>query len=562
LFPFAPTQRDMGTDLLLGEMGADLLLGEDKSPRDAALLSDGPSYATNGSASDLSFGDPMQLPGHGLFSLRLLKSALRRQRRLWLGAAVAGLAIGGLYHTIVPLKYWATSTVYIADPANSSPTVTAQDDLAILQTNAVADRALAQLREPGLTAAGLLGKLPGTLMSPNVLEISVSGPSPQVAVRRVDALADAFLSFQAKQYDQANRALVTATTKELAKLHSEVKSLSTRIGSASRSTGGKVLLLEAQKTALLTQIANLDAAIQQDNLNQLAVTNGSKVLSRGAIVPGSVMKVLLRDGLTGLVAGMGLGIISVVVFEMLSDRVRRREDVAEILNAPVTLNVGRVTRRWPRELQAARMVASPTRELQSLARGLRSQLRLRESCLLEMVVAMDDTQAPAAALMMLAAKMASLGKRTVLVDLTDRRALGRALGCQALGAHDVSLGGQPSTLVVPRLPKQGRDPGGWNDVRQLSPDVALMLATVDPAVGASHLKDWNSEAVVTVSAGRSSVQRVAATAELLHAAGILITSAALLDADPKDDSVGLPSPHATPSRRSVGAVQAPEPAVT
>jgi capsular polysaccharide biosynthesis protein len=552
MFPWAPTQRDIDSDLRLGEEG---------SPSNAAMTMDFLPHASTRSTSDLSLRDSMQLPTERVFGLRMLKSALGRRRRVLLVAAVAGLAIGGLYHTVVPLKYWATSTVYIADPSGSSPTVTAQNDLAILETNAVADRALAQLREPGLTAAALLGKAPGTLVSQNVLEISVSGPSPQLAVRRVDALTSAYLAFQAKQYDQDNRTLVAATTKQVAKLRSEVRSLSAEITSASST--GQAAVLEGQKTALLTQITNLDAAIQQDNENQLAVTNGSKVLSRGAIVPGSKKKVFLLDGLTGLVAGLGLAIIAVVMYAMLSDRVRRREEVADILNVPVTVNVGRVASHWPPARRAAVMAASPSPGLQLLARGLRSQLRLGENCLTELVVAMDDTQAPAAALMTLAAEEVREGKRALLVDLTDRRVLGRACGCESVGVHSVSLGGQSSTLVVPPLPTQTHDLGGWRSgVEHLSPDVVLMLATVDPAVGASHLQEWNREAVVTISAGRSSVQRVAATAELLHAAGILIASAALLDAEPTDDSVGLPNPYGTLTHRSAGPVQAPEPTVT
>lgn len=502
----------------------------------------------------------MQLPTDRAFGLRVLKSALGRWRRFWLGAALVGLAVGGLYHAVVPLKYWATSTVYITGPANSSPTATAQNDLAILGTNAVANRALAQLREPGLTPAGLLGKEPGTLVSQNVLDISVSGPSPQIAVRRVNALTSAYLSFQAMQYERQDRALVVAATKQLASLQSEVTKLSRKIGAASST--GQSTVLEAQKTADLTQITNLDATIQQDDENELAVTHGSRVLSRGAVVPGSKKKVLVFDGLTGLVAGLGLGVIAVLMVAMLSDRVRRREEVAELLNAPVTVNVGRVTSRWPRSRTAAQMAASPRRELRLLARGLYSQLRLGENCLTELVVAMDDIRVPAAALMTLAADVAREGKRAVLVDLTRHRALGRAYGCDSVGVHDVGLGGESSILVVPPLPEECHDSEGWSGVHHLSPDVVLILATVDASVGASHLKEWSREAVVTISAGRSSVQRLVATAELLRAAGIVIASAALLEAEPRDDSVGLPTPYAGLSLGTSGTVHAPDPTLT
>ncbi|MGH9919900.1 MAG: hypothetical protein ACRD6W_13680, partial [Nitrososphaerales archaeon] len=119
------------------------------SPSDVAV----PMHSPDGSPSDLAPAEPMQIPAERMVGLRFLKAALARQRRVWLGAAAAGLAIGGLYHMVVPLKYWATSTVYLAYPSNTAGTVADQDALAMLQTNAVADRALAQLHEPGVTAA-------------------------------------------------------------------------------------------------------------------------------------------------------------------------------------------------------------------------------------------------------------------------------------------------------------------------------------------------------------------------------------------------------------------------
>jgi hypothetical protein len=492
--------------------------------------------------------EPMQLPADRMLGLRFLKTTLGRHRRLWLGAAAVGLAAGGLYHLAVPVKYSAASTVYLVHASTASGTVAAQDDLAILQTNAVAKRALTLLHEPGLTATGLLGKQPGTLLSQNVLEITVSGPSPEIAVRRVDALTSAYLTFRAQQFDQQSRTLVTATTAQVAKLQSDVTALSAEIGSASSSSGERTVL-EAQRTADLSQITGLKAAIQDDNLNRLAVTKGSKVLGRGALVPFSRKKVFILDGLTGLVAGLGLGVLLVVTFAMLSDRVRRREDLAAILGAPVGASIGRIGRRALRGRRSATTPATRRDpELQAFVRHLRQQLRSSGMSTVLLVPIGDAHRAAAAALVALSCDLAGEGADVVLVDATNRRVLARSLHRESARLQSLAerTKTKPPSLVLAPLP---RDPAGSGGELPGIPNpelgnTVLVLATVDPTVGASHLLCWSRQAILTVSAGRSGVQQVAAAAELLDAAGIAVRSAVLLDTDPRDESVGLPSQNA------------------
>jgi hypothetical protein len=71
--------------------------------------------------------------------------------------------------------------------------------------------------------------------------------------------------------------------------------------------------------------------------------------------------------------------------------------------------------------------------------------------------------------------------------------------------------------------------------------VVLTLASIDPARGAWHL-GWANQAVVTVTAGCSSAQRVSSTAVLLRSAGVSIRSGVLIGADAQDESIGLIQP--------------------
>ena len=68
--------------------------------------------------------------------------------------------------------------------------------------------------------------------------------------------------------------------------------------------------------------------------------------------------------------------------------------------------------------------------------------------------------------------------------------------------------------------------------------VLLVLAELDPAIGARYLGDWVTEAVVVATAGRSNASKVQGNAEMLAVAGVALTSVMLVGADRNDDSVG------------------------
>jgi len=506
--------------------------------------------------------EPMQLPTERMVGLRFLKSALWRQRRWWLGLAVLGLLAGGLYHVVVPLKYDAVSTVYLVQPSNIASTVAAQDDLAILETEAVANRALATLHEPGLTPSALLGKLPGTLLADNVLEISVYGPSPQEAIRRVNALTSAYLRFRAEQFRGQNQAVVTAADARMSKLRSQISTLSAEISAASRGASGSLANLESEQAAALNQLTGIKTSVQQDDLDELAIAQGTKVLAKGSLVPTSKKKLLLFDGLSGLAAGLGGSVLVIAALALLSDRARRREDVAAILGAPVALSVGRVGggSLWPKR-SVLQLAASPDAPLWSAVTYLRDRLPSANRRTTQLVVAVDDTVAPAAAVLALAGTLCAEGTKVVVVDASEGRSLAHALGQDGVGAYAVDSGDghPPLGLVVAPLPGQEEGPRPSEPVATVlaSAKVTLVLGTVNPALGAWHLRSFSSKAIVTVSAGRSTAQRIGATAELLEAAGVAVRSAILLDADPDDDSVGIPLRDGTAARRVTGASRLP-----
>jgi hypothetical protein len=70
-------------------------------------------------------------------------------------------------------------------------------------------------------------------------------------------------------------------------------------------------------------------------------------------------------------------------------------------------------------------------------------------------------------------------------------------------------------------------------------DVSLVLADLDPSVGADHLTAWTKRVIVVATSGLSSVERVRTAGDLVRSAGLDLRFAALMHADATDVSSGL-----------------------
>ncbi len=504
---------------------------------------------------------PVKEAGKHMVSLRFLRSALRRRRWVWLGLAVVGLVGGAAYHLIVPISYSATATLFVADTPGANQTAASVNDLAMLSSPSVGRRAAALLGEPSLSPSKLLGKQPGIAVSDNVIDVTIAGSSPEQAAQRANAVATAYLAFRAEAYQEQTDAVVQAAERQISQLQSTIEKLTAEIAAAGTGGQGPVGAgLVAQRAAATSQLLSVQQSVQTDKFDAITIAKGSRILTAATAGTTSRKKVLLLDGLMGLAVGLGLGLGIVVLEAVLSDRLRRREDVAAVLGMPVTLSIGPAGRRRLRPRRSPRsLAAAPDQATLTLVRFLRSHLAGREGRPSVAVVAVDDPGVPAAALVALARAMAAAGKRVALMDATENGALARVLKVGGgVGAQVVSFPGC-APVTWHRVPKpwgaenQGIDrPDG---AALAEAEVVLTLATVDPSVGAWHLPAWGAEVVVTVTAGGATAQRISTVVDLLDAAGIAVASAVLLGADPDDVSVGLPGPGEWAVHHRLGRVE-------
>lgn len=486
---------------------------------------------------------PAAEPGEAFVNLGFIVAALKRTAWLWCSIALAGLLIGFGIYAKFPPSYQASTTVLVKDnPADLDPTETMTTNATLAQSSRVAAQVVRQL---GLrqSVASLIASSTVTAVTNQIVTITVNAPTKAGAVSRASAWATDFLRFRADYLRSQQQLLASQTSQQvgaaqrlLASVTRQITAVSAQPVSAAQRA--KLANLEAESNAQSSIVSTALGTVASGQTTTTAMVDGSEVLNPAAAVPRGRLKAAPLYAGIGLIAGLAAGMGIVIVWALTSDRLRRREDVAGAIGAPVRLSVGRAgrdddTRRVVAHLRAV----APVNSHGTVALA---------------VVAVDNAPRVAPMVVALALSWAREGKKVVLADLADGALAGR-LRVGRAGVGTVSVQGQHLVVAVP-----GRDdvpigplqrgarssPAGEELLGACaSADLLLTLATVDPAFGGDHLVTWATDAVAVVSAGRSPAARIHATGELIRLAGTHLVSVVLLGADKDDESLGTaPSP--------------------
>ena len=481
-------------------------------------------------------------------SLRIVMAALGRRRRFWMTVAFAGLIAGMAVTVVIPKTYTATSILVLAHNPNDDPTLDMATDAALLETPAVAQLVVNDLKLD-MSAAKFMGEYKDVAVTDTVLQITLTAPTSQDAITRVNALVAAFLSVRTTIFEAQNRAAIGDLQEQVIGLQKQENSLSGQIQAGGPAASAQSSPLVSAMGQDIAQVAQLQATISTDNLDTAQVVDGTQLLVKGTIVPHSAKKRLVVDGASGLIAGLALGLGEVAVQTIVSDRIRRRDEFAAALGAPVALSVGRIGRpRWMRVRRLRYRLKRPNESVRRLARHVRSELLAMSGYQGLAVVSIGSIEATVLVIAESARALGAEGKRVIVVDLSPGGLLGRVLGVHKPGTRETSIAGtgSPAMVVVPpddnravsatpaKLALTLLGPTGTWPPEQ----VLLVLAELDPAIGARYLGDWVTEAVVVATAGRSNASKVQGNAEMLAVAGVALTSVMLVGADRNDDSVG------------------------
>ena len=497
--------------------------------------------------------------GAAFVSLAFITAALKRSAWLWCATALFGLIIGYALYAKSPPADSATTSVLLINNPNADATGQSNTNVALAESQAVAQRALQDL---GLhqSVSSFLAAYTVTAPSAQVLVFQINAPSSSDAVQRASALTTAFLQFRARYLQSQQQLQLTLAQQQVTQAQQELSSINQQISElqANPATSEELAKLSSLRTQQTTAENSLSVA--QYNLSNIqnsgAVTTGSmvkgsQILNSPTPVRRSFKKSKPFYMVLALIAGLAIGVVIIVIRALVSDRLRNRDDIADAIGAPIMFSTGQVGTNWlpplgkragMRALDVKRLVAHlnnavvppPSKRLAALA-----------------VIAVDNAKEMVPAVVSLAVTWASQGKQVVLADLADSAPAARQLGVKGPGVHTASARGVNLMVSVP-----GRDepaPVGplptpsHPQFGHVNPDLAavcasadflLTLVTLDPVSGGDHLASWANEAIAVVTAGRSSATRIRAVGEMIRLAGTRLVSVVLLKADKSDESLG------------------------
>lgn len=501
-----------------------------------------PLVVRNGHAGAPPVGASSPGPGSSLVTIAALLAALRRRWRLCAVTAVIGLVGPAAFSFVSPPDYSATAILQVSHPAQGDPSRAMLTDAELVRTRTVARGAISSLGAR-MSPRALVADTVVTIVSDDLLRITVKGPTQRAALRRANAVTTSFLSFRREIVERQLALNVETIERRKQALVNELNDVNNAInnspaGSPSVEALGELLL---RRATLNDQIVGLEQRIRDATNEVGTIIDNSRTIDPPSADSRGFVTALLGNLTAGLVAGLALGLAWIITQEVIFDRVRGRMDAASILGAPVPLSVGRVrVVRNARSARGERRLAHPEPDMVKVVEHLRQSVGPtggRSSALA--VVSLQSDRASATAVATLATELAREEQDVLLVDLTASSALARMCGANHIGRTSVHLAGQWIDLVANPLP--GPLPAGDAAAPLLrDADVVLSLVTLDPAVGAAHLLDWARRAVAIVTAGRSAATALHAASVMLANVGIELRSGILLAADPNDETVGTP----------------------
>jgi capsular polysaccharide biosynthesis protein len=507
-------------------------------------------------------------PTGRLASLSFVMSSLRRRARLWCATAAIGLLVGAGLYVMHPPPYQASTTILLTLGPNEDLNTAIATEAVLAASRPVAEGAVRTL---GLDESvdTFLASCTVAPVTDKVLMITVSSAtSSSEAVRNANALATAFLAYRGQQLENQVKLVTSSLSQVVSADQKHVDAISQQIQRTltqqppSPARRAELTKLQRQLTDAKDTLTTMQQSLQGAEGNAQSATiyaiKGSVVLNKATPGHRSHIKTPAEYTLAGLVGGAALGMVYVIVQALASSRLRRRDDIALAIGAPVKLSLGRLRTRdrlpgLPGRLGRTGQ-GGANRDIKRIAEHLQAAIpQVSQGPAGLAVVPVDNnTQIAARSLVELALDCAWQGQRVVLADLVADSPAASQLGSPEPGVHMVNVYMDDSQVALAvAVPERDQiTPAGPLDATAAaapanlaraceSADLLLTLAVLDPATGGDHLATWATDAVAIVTAGKSSYTKIHAVGEMIRLAGVRLKSAVLVGADKQDETLGV-----------------------
>jgi capsular polysaccharide biosynthesis protein/Mrp family chromosome partitioning ATPase len=382
----------------------------------------------------------------------LLQSILRRRKR-YVAVTTAVAVLATLVLTWSQTKtYSATSTVVVQAPPQQAtaggPNMATEAQIA--RSLAVAQKVARDLRldvPPGELLTQLSVRVPA---DSDVLKLTYSSPVPETAQRRAQAFAKAFADVRRDQFHNDAVASAESITRQIQSMTVRGAKLSGRI---ERSDPSEQATLRIQRDALTTEIALLQQKLAEQN-TQATTFSPASVLGSAALPESPTKPKLVLNLFLGLLGGLLLGFAIAAIAEYVDVRVRGASDLRRRLGVPV---LGLIPKDDDASSVAGALtlvaIDAPSSSAADAYRRLRTNFIAAASHARTKSVAVmsvDHTDSSIELHANLAASLAAMGKRVVLVSTRQRHpALEELVGAApGPGFLDALAGAVPLELTI------------------------------------------------------------------------------------------------------------------
>ncbi|HEX5511711.1 MAG TPA: hypothetical protein VFX41_08345 [Actinomycetales bacterium] len=419
------------------------------------------------------------------------------------------------------------------------------------------------------------------------ITITAHGQDAPSAAKLASAVADQSMAYFETQARKANEAKLAQVNEKMATVSAKLNDLNEKLRTRSDS------MLAAQRDAIAATYGRL--AQEQETITLEPTGSGMTVLEKTAAVQSGVEGFAPPASRTARLAlGVGLGLLLGIVLALILDRfdtrVRRREDVEQVLGAPVVAEIPRTARR---EQAPAAVTDNPTGATAESFRSLRSALTLLPARSIGPGSALEGPpavhQPPSSVVLFtgcrggegttstvvnLAATFAASGRQVLLVDADLRRPrLSELLGVPpAPGLADLANGAldddvpvdleeylRDTTLAGVRLLGAGRAEHTSGvlptrlgpivaDARRLADVVLIDSAPLSGLTGAVELMPYVDSAVLVIRVERTVAQSISQASQVLSRMRVPVLGAVMVGAS--TSSIPLLSQQAGSGRRT------------
>lgn len=346
------------------------------------------------------------------------------RRRWWvlvLGLLVGcGLAVGALL--VVPASYTSTASVIVTDTGINGPVENGRTNTPInLDTEAqiVTSAAVAEIATEALDGgeARELVKDVTVTVPPNtsVLDITFVAATPEEAQQGADAFAAAYLEHRTEEARSRIGEQSANLQDTIGELGDRLQALDQRIARLP-SGSAEHAYQTSQRGLLVDQISALN--VRYVDLSSRS-TSGGDVITAASLPPGPSAPDRRLLLISGVMAGLLLGIVVAFVLDRIDRRIRDRSDLERL---GLDVLVGRVVVPTDGVIAAPMSSRTTAESLRQLRNALLAQVHSERRSI--MVAGMSPDSVGSAVALNLAATMARSGMDVVFV-VTDSRVSGQ-----------------------------------------------------------------------------------------------------------------------------------------